>query len=214
MLDSVMTAYQQIRHGLIGTLSGSDGITYEEVNFYDLGYMQTMLAHIKKELKSVEDSLSSSIKNEASTAEVNTYRNDLMKRRELLIYNMIFLLSNSFSNIENCKKIADGHTYEFMICVEGLDEYHKGNKDKAFELIEGYFKEYGSVESHYLINKVFGLLLYEKDRYEKAIPFLSYALGFVPDDEECLKVLNNCYQKSGELEKQRVISDICSLLGY
>ena len=90
MLDSVMTAYQQIRHGLIGTLSGSDGITYEEVNFYDLGYMQTMLAHIKKELKSVEDSLSSSIKNEASTSEVNTYRNDLMKRRELLIYNMIF----------------------------------------------------------------------------------------------------------------------------
>jgi tetratricopeptide (TPR) repeat protein len=81
-------------------------------------------------------------------------------------------------------------------------------------LIEGYFREYGNVEKHYLVNKVFGLLLYEKSQYKKAIPFLSYALGFVPDDKEVLKTLDECYQQTGEDGRHKVIADINSLLGY
>ena len=214
MLDTVMTAYHKIRHGLIGTLSGSDGVAYEETRFYDLGYMQTQVSHIKKELRSVEDSLTSSVKNEESTATVDNYRNELMKRREILIFHMIFTMSNSFANLDNCKKLAEGHDFKFMTCIEGLEEYQNGNKGKAFDLIENYYREYGNVADHYLINKIFGLLLYESNQYKKAIPFLSYSLEYMPDDSESLKALNVCYQKTGEDRKQLVIADINSLLGY
>jgi tetratricopeptide (TPR) repeat protein len=214
MLDAVMTAYHKIRQSLISTLSGSEGVAYEETRFYDLGYMQTQVSHIQKELRTIEDSLTSSVKNETSTAEVDNYRNDLMKRREMLIFHMIFTMSNSFANLDNCKKLAEGHDFRFVTCVEGLEEYKNGNKGRAFELIEGYYREYGNVADHYLINKVFGLLLYEKSQYEKAIPFLSYSLGFMPDDSEALKALDGCYQKTGEERKHKVLADINSLLGY
>ena len=92
MLDSIMTAYHKMRQGLIGTLAGSEGVAYEETRFFDLGYMQTQINHIQKELRSVEDSLTSSVKNEISTNEVNNYRNDLMKRREMLSWT-IFIKS-------------------------------------------------------------------------------------------------------------------------
>ena len=214
MLDAVMTAYHKIRQSLISTLSGSEGVAYEETRFYDLGYMQTQVSHIQKELRTVEDSLTSSVKNETSTAEVDNYRNDLMKRREMLIFHMIFTMSNSFANLDNCKKLAEGHDFGFMTCVDGLEEYKNGNKGRAFELIEGYYREYGNVADHYLINKVFGLLLYENNQYEKAIPFLSYSLGFMPDDSEALMALDGCYQKTGEEKKHEVLADITSLLGY
>ncbi len=212
MPDSIMTAYHKIRQGLIGTFAGTDGVAYEETRFYDLGYMQTQLSHIKKELKSVEDSLTSSVQNEASTNEVNNYRTELMQKREMLIFHMIFTLSNSFSNLDNCKKLAKDHDFRFMTCIEGLEEYKNGNKGRAFNLIEGYYRDCGNVEGHYLINKVFGLLLFESNQYEKAIPFLSYALGFMPDDIETLRALNECYEKSDKEREQKVLADIISLL--
>lgn len=214
MLDSVMTAYHKLRQGLIGTFAGVDGIAYEETRFYDLGYMQTQVSHIHKDLRTVEDSLTSSIKNEASTAEVNNYRNDLMKRRELLIYRMIFTMSNSFSNLDNCRKLAEGHNFPFMTCVEGLEEYKNGNKGRAFDLIEGFYREYGNIEDHFLLNKVFGLLLFEANQYQKAIPFFSYALGFMPDDRETLIALDECYKKTGNDKQHKILADINSLLGY
>ena len=214
MLDSIMTAYHKMRQGLIGTLSGSEGVAYEETRFYDLGYMQTQVSHIQKELRSVEDSLTSSVKNETSTNEVNKYRDDLMRRRELLIFQMIFTMSNSFVNLDNCRKLAVGHDYKFMICVEGLEEYKNGNKGRAFDLLEEYYRQYGSIEDHYLVNKVFGLLLSESNQYEKAIPFISYALGFMPDDKEALKALDICYEKTGKSMQHKVITEIENLLGY
>lgn len=212
MLDSVVTAYHKIRQGLIGTLAGIDGVAYEETRFYDVGYMQTQLKNIQKELKSVEDSLKGSVRNETSTTEINNYRTDLMKRRELLIFNMIFIMSNSFLNLDNCRKLADNHDFKFMTCIDGLEEYKNGNKSEAFNLIEGYYKEYGYVEDHYLINKVFGLLLYESNQFEKAIPFLSYALGFMPDDIETLNALDECYLSDGKDKQHKILSDIISLL--
>ena len=214
MLDSIMTFYYKVRHGLIDSLSGTDGISYEEVRFYDLGYMQTQLNHIKRELESVEARLSDSIRNEASTGKETDYRNDLLKKREMLIFHMIFTLSNSFSNLEKCRLLADGHNFKFMTCVEGLDEYRNGDKTRAFELIEGYYKEYGNFEDHFLLNKVYGLLLIEKGLFEKAIPFLSYALGFMPDDRESLSALDSCFENTGNEKQREVLADISKLLGY
>ena len=213
MIDKLMTSYQKIRKGLIGTFADIENISYIETSFYDLGYMQTQIKHIQKELKIIEDSLTNTIKNESDTDEINQYRNNLMKNREMLIFHMLFLMSNSFANLDNCRKLAKGHEFKFMSCVDGLDAYHKGDKKTAFELLENYFGEYGKVEEHFLVNKVFGLLLSEAGRDEKAIPFLSYALTFVPDDLECLNALSACYKATGQANRKRVIDNICEILG-
>ncbi|MCR4586682.1 MAG: hypothetical protein K5686_13280 [Lachnospiraceae bacterium] len=212
MLDSVMTTYRKLRQGLIGTLSGAEGIVYEETKFYDLGYMQVQLKRVKKELSSVENSLAVSIRNEEATPEVKRYRTELMNKRELLKFHMILIMSNSFANLEDCRKLAEGHDFAFMKCVEGLEEYKKGNKGRAFDLLDTYYREYGKAEDHYLVNKVYGLLLYEAAQYDKAIPFLSYAAGFMPDEQETLEALKNCYAAAGKSRQQKIMEDINSLL--
>lgn len=214
MLDQIMIEYRKLREKLIGTASGANDITYEEARFFDKGYMQTRVGRIQKELKSVEDTLAGSIRSEGKTSETKDYQTNLAKRREMLTFDLLFTMSNSFANLDNCRKIAKDHDYKFMLCVEGLEEYNRGNKERAFSLIESYYKEYGNVDGHYLINKVFGLLLFERNNYEKAIPFLQYALGFVPDDRELLKALNQCFHETGRLRQQNIIADIYSLLGY
>ena len=83
------------------------------------------------------------------------------------------MASNSFGNLDDCIKLAEGHNFAFMQCVNGLQEYRADRKNNAFELIETYYLKYGSVEEHFLVNKVFGLLLVEKGKYDKAIPFLT-----------------------------------------
>ena len=214
MLDGLMIAYQKVRHGLVETFSGTEGVSYRETRFYDLGFMQTQLYHVQKELKGVEESLSNSIKNENNTDEVNQYRKELARRREFLIFHMIFILSNSFSNLDNCRKLSKGHDFSFMSCVEGLSEYKKGNHQTAYELLDGYCKENGDVEDHFLVNKVYGLLCFEKQNYNQAISSLSYALSFMPDDVEALKTLNICYQMIGGKTQQGILSEICDLLSF
>lgn len=212
MLDQIMIEYRKLREKLIGAASGTNDITYEEARFYDKGYMQTRVRRIQKELKSVEDTLAGSIRSEGKNSETKNYQTNLANRREMLTFDLLFTMSNSFANLDNCRKIAKDHDYRFMICVEGLEEYNRGNKGRAFDLIESYYKEYGSVEGHYLVNKVFGLLLCESKNYEKAILFLQYALGFMPEDEELLNALGRCFHKTGRLRQQNIIADITSLL--
>lgn len=100
------------------------------------------------------------------------------------MFHLVFLASNSFHNLDSCVKMADGHNFKFMQCVEALLAYQRGEKDRAFQLLEAYYREYESVEEHFLVNKVFGMLLEEKGFYQKAVPFLTYALQFIPDDAQ------------------------------
>ena len=79
-------------------------------------------------------------------------------------------------------------------------------------MLEDYYRKYGSVEDHYLINKVFGLLLVEQGKYEKASAFLTYALQFIPDDIECLQVLATCYRQLRESNKEAVIKEVLEVL--
>ena len=212
MLDTIMNAFQKAKRGIIGMFSGTLDTSYEETCFYDLGYMQVRLKAIQKELASVDEQLKNSISTEANTDSVKKHRNELAKQRELLLFHMLFLMSNSFANMDNCKKIAQGHDFKFMDCVNGMIAYQTGDKNKAFDLIDAYFSEYGEVNDHFLINKVFGLLLMNKGDYNRAAKRLSYALQFIPDDMETLSAVRTCYQKNGNFKSERVIAEITSML--
>ena len=125
---------------------------------------------------------------------------------------MIYLASNSFQNLEECKKMAKGYRFSFMDCVDGLQEYKLGNKNKAFDILENYFNRYGRTKNHYLINKVFGLLLIDKNEYQKAAPYLTCALQFVPDDIESLEALKICYTELNIGYRVTVLEDVLSVL--
>lgn len=212
MVEKIITGYNKIKMGIINDLSGvSEDILYE-TTFYDLGYMQSQIGKIQKELKYITKEIEISLEIMDNSDAERKRRNSLLNERGKLIVNMVFLASNSFKNLEDCIRLADGYEFAFMKCIYGLIEYSKGNEEKAFDILEQYYVTYGNVENHFLVNKVFGLLLAKRKQYKKAISFLSYALQFVPDDIECLDELSNCYSFSGDNDKKMVVEEILSIL--
>ena len=213
MIDKLVTGYRTIQMDIVSVFSGNTAAVLDETSFYDVGYMQTQIERIKKELKRVTDDLSMQIEVNDHSDYGKKHKTELMQQRERLLFHMVFLASNSFSNLDSCVKLADDHNWAFMSCVHGLQEYHAGHKDNAFQLLEAYYRQHGKVEEHFLINKVFGLLLVEKGLYQKAIPFLTYALQFIPDDMECLERLKLCYQQNSNTDREAIIGEVLSVLG-
>ena len=213
MLEKIAILYHKAQMGIISGLSGTSSGVIEEANFYDVGYMQTQISRVQKELKRITGEIETTLELKDTSDYGKKQLSGLMEQREQLLYRMVFLASNSFKNLDYCMNLAEGYPFVFMQCVKALQEYDTGNKEKAFVHLESYYKEHGSVEEHYLVNKVFGLLLAERGQYKKAVLFLTYALQFMPDDIESLNTLKMCYRKLNETGKERVISEILAVLG-
>ena len=213
MLEKVATLYRKAEMGLVSGLSGATAKVIEETRFYDVGYMQTQISRIQKELRNIENEVKTSFEIQDNSDYGKKRRSELMVQREQLLFRMVFLASNSFKNLDDCMKMADGHNFVFIQCVQGLLEYRAGRRDNAFKILEAYYREHGSVKEHFLVNKVFGLLLAEKRLYQKAAPFLTYALQFIPDDMETLEALRSCYRQMGETERRKVVDEVLAVLG-
>ena len=211
MVDKIVTTYRKAKMSVIGGLSGAVESVLDETSFYDVGYMQSQIKRIQKEMARVSKKLEINIELKENSDYARTKRQELTEQREYLLIHLIYLASNSFGNLDDCVKMAEGHNISFMSCIDGLQAYQEGNKEKAYEILKKYYQEYGSVEEHFLINKVFGLLLVDRQDYEKAVSFLTYALQFMPDDMESINTLRNCYKKLNNDGRVAVMDDLLSV---
>lgn len=184
----------------------------DETTFYDVGYMQTQINAIKKELNRLTEEIEVSLNVCKDSDYEKERRQSLLAERQSLMRYMIFLASNSLNNIDDCIKMSENYTFSFLTVVKALKEYSSGNKKKAYLMLEQFIESNGNIEGHFLANKVFGLLLVESSLYKKAIPKLQYALQFIPDDVECLKALALCYKSMSDSNKLKVVEEIIQML--
>lgn len=212
MLDKIVSTYRKAKMSVISDLSGTVGDVLDETSFYDLGYMQSQIKRIQNEVVRISKELEINVELDEKSEYAVNKRQELIGQREVLLMHMIYLASNSFKNLEDCKKMAKGYRFSFMECVDGLQEYNAGNKNNAFDILENYFNNYGRVKKHFLINKVFGLLLLDRNEYQKATPYLTCALQFVPDDIETLEALKICYEKLDIGYRVAILDEILSVL--
>lgn len=211
MLDKIVSTYRKAKMSVIGGLSGAVDGVLDEACFYDVGYMQSQIKRIQKEMARISKEIEINVELNENSDYSRNKRQELIEQREYLLVHMIYLASNSFENLDDCVKMAEGHNISFMRCIEALKAYKDGNKDKAFDFLEKYYQEYESVEEHFLINKVFGLLLMDKQKYKKAVSFLTYALQFVPDDMEAIEALKTCYEKLNDDSRVEIMNDLISV---
>lgn len=188
MDDTIVTIYRKAQMEIVSCLAGIDDAVVEETGFYDAGYIQSQVERIQKELRTAP-----------------------AEQHQKLFFHLIFWMSNSYAGLDDCEKLAEGYDFPFMECVEALKEYHAGHHDRALELLEAHYRKYKSVEEHFLVNKVFGLLWAEKGFGQKAIPFLTYALQLKPDDEECLEILKKCYEQQNNVTGKKVVEEILEM---
>lgn len=212
MIEKLAAGYRKAQMGVLSGLAGVTGSILDETAFYDAGYMDAQVKRVQKQIEDVTKELKICMDMKDGSEYGMNKKSELFTRRGQLVHQLVFLASNSFKNLGDCVKIAERHDYPFMKCVEGLMAYDSGQKERAFAILESYFKEHKSVEGHFLVNKVFGILLAERGQGGKAVPFLTYALQFMPDDMECLDTLKGCYESQGDKGKAAVVSEVFGLL--
>lgn len=207
-MEHIITSYKKMEMELISDLAGDIFSELDEVEFYDLGYVQSQISRLQKQLKEIKKDIKLHLQDNKRI----DYVDELLHRREQLVFYMIFWASNSFKNLKDCELLAEGYHFPFMKCIEALKQYDAGEKEQAYRILEEYISVYGIVEKHFLVNKVFGVLLLEKKKYQKAVCFLSEALQYIPDDKDCLKAIESCYEQLNEIDKSQIIREIRMVL--
>lgn len=213
MLEKIASLYRKAELGLIGGLAGDTAGVIDEAGFYDAGYLEAQIERIKKDLDRTTADLRAQAETDSGSETGKRRQAELMARREELLFHMVFLASNNPAKLEACEELAGGRDWAFMACIRGLRAYRDGRQDEAFRLLEGYYRQKGGVKGHFLANKAFGLLLAERELYEKAVPFLTYALQLLPGDRACLEGLSLCYRRIGNRARASVADEILALLG-
>ena len=61
MLEKIVTLYRKAEMGIVSGLSGATAKVIEETRFYDVGYMQTQISRIQKELRNIENEVKTSL---------------------------------------------------------------------------------------------------------------------------------------------------------
>lgn len=213
MIDKGIALYRKLQLSVIEKCSSGSKEVLNETGFYDVGYMRSRVERTKEELKSITTQLDVANKTDDISEYGKKNRKELEEKKEKLIFEMTFLGTNSFNNLDECHRMIKGRGYAFEACVEALEKYRDGDRNGAFDILDDYHRKKGIIDKHFLVNKVYGLLLYDNDRLNESIRHLTAALQLLPDDIESLETLRKCYNRQGCLRKERIVSEAISLIG-
>lgn len=189
-IAEIISEIRKAKYSFIDDMAGVSADTIKEDPFLDKGYVKYKIVKLKK-----------LIKDEVS----------FEKRKELL-GKLAFYMSNDEEYVSESLKFMEGISSSFKECIYGIEEYLDGNLEKAYELLYENYKLAHRVKEHFLINKVYGLLLVKQENYEEAMEVLKRALAVCPEDMECYHALEEAYYQTFHMKENEVVTNIISLL--
>ncbi|MCR5727369.1 MAG: hypothetical protein K6G24_07875 [Lachnospiraceae bacterium] len=208
-----VSLYRKLQLSIVEKSSGTSCEVLNESGFYDVGYMTSRVERAKNELRSVSVRISAERELSDTSKSGEMRLKELSDKKESLIFEIAFLGSNNIKNLDDCLNMIEGRGYAFASCIEALKKYRDGDRSKAFFELESYHRSKGDVKDHFLVNKIYGLLLVENGREDEAVRYLTIALQLLPDDKESLAALKRCYGIQKHSAKERVVSEVMELLG-
>ena len=146
--------YKKTELGVISKATGSGEDILREAGFYDVGYMRSEIERIKKDLKSVTGQLEAVLEVTDKGDYERERIQELSRSREYLLGEMVFLGTNSFSNLDYCLKLMEDHHFDLSECFLALRDYRDGDKEKAYETIDAACSSGKDIKDHFLISKV------------------------------------------------------------
>lgn len=212
MLKEIIKAYEDGKIAFINKISQINTQNVEEVLFLDDGYIRSKI----KELKEQYNSLSSEIdllikydKNDEYSKSKISYLREQCKDIKLEI---AFLASNNYKNLDNCINLVEDIDTDFKLCIYALRFYYDGNSQRAYQYFGEYFKDKDRFLEHYLINKVYGELLFSIKEYNASANVLRKAVEKRPEDIEIHRILKEIYKLNGQLIEEKIEESILNLL--
>lgn len=214
MIKNLVREYKNIKMSAINKLSGVDESLYDENLFLDDGFLYSKIEKIKADyyniVKDIEDIVKYDVKNDKHKE--NKLR-EKMQKKDSLMFELAFLSSNDFSQLEISKKILDEMDTDFSLCVQGLIFYKEGNMIDSFRYLQKYFEINNNCYiNHYLANKVYAELLTKCNEHELALIYLQQAIKLRPENLELHKDIYDIYVKLGKIKESQIERNIIHIL--
>lgn len=175
--------------------------------------MKSAIDRIKKDYEKISTEISFIKKTSKHDDDSNQKLKYLYERQFKLIVLMAYQASQNYKNIDSSLQLIDGFDTSLSLGIKGIQLYIQNDKENSYRKLTAYIQETGSFGDHYLMNKIYGMLLIEGKSYRNAIPFLIRAVKNHPEDIETHQLLMECYQQIDCFEKSNLEKDIVELLG-
>lgn len=202
MLKKIIKSYNNGKIALIEKMTGLENGIYDEVFFLDDGYIKSKIERLKKEYNSISKEIEMIAKYDERDNYGRDKLNHLVNKKVNIKFEMAFLASNNFLNIDSCLNLLEEIDTDFKLCLHGLKHYKEGDEKRAFETFYKYFKDKNVLLEHFLINKVYGMLLFNLKQYDISLMVLRKSVEKRPEDKEIHCILKEIYSlKEMELEK-------------
>lgn len=205
--------YNKSRLKTVEALLGDENFFREECTFFDDGRVKSAIDRIKKDYEKISTEISFIKKTSKHDDDSNQKLKYLYERQFKLIVLMAYQASQNYKNIDSSLQLIDGFDTSLSLGIKGIQLYIQNDKENSYRKLTAYIQETGSFGDHYLMNKIYGMLLIEGKSYRNAIPFLIRAVKNHPEDIETHQLLMECYQQIDCFEKSNLEKDIVGLLG-
>lgn len=212
MLKKIIQLYNQGKMEVLEKLSDSQGGNSDEVFFEDDGKVAAMISRCKKECANVESEIECLIKYNNRDEKSKQQIAQLMGKRRAILARMAYYASNKLNNVENCIQLLEDVPTDFKDYLSALKSYAGGKEAEAYEQFRRIAARNDEFADHYLTNKIFGKLLWEKGRSEQAIECLYKVVQKRPEDLEVHNWLLQLYRQTGDQLGAEVERKIIMLL--
>ncbi|WP_237737294.1 hypothetical protein [Clostridium carboxidivorans] len=212
-MKKIIKAYNDTKIAIIQKLSQSDEGTLQETEFLDDGTIYCRIERLKEKFSSVNQEIEMLINYDKKDNYYTEKLRQLNTKKNEISLNLAFLASNNLNNLDTCEKITTGLNTDFKLCITALKYYKVGDEKSAFESFYEYFKNKSGVIDHYLINKIYGLLLYKYKQYKIALPLLRKSAEKRPEDVEIHRILKEIYLILSMKHEEKIEKNILEVLG-
>ena len=211
MLKKIIEGYNKKKLEFIRDLAGSKKDVFNEALFVDDGEIETRINLLKDEYLQVEKELSFVGKYDKKGAEQNQKLRFLADKCRTLREEMAFWASNNVQNLDMCINLVEKDRPAFLQCLMALKAYEEGDESTAYSMISEYIRSGKDFARHFLMNKVFGQMLWKQGNKAEAEQYLYRAQRLRPDNYEVNTALSEMYQAKGYLSGARVCREIANL---
>lgn len=212
MLSEIIIKYNKAKFNIINKFSDSYKNVCEESLSIDNGYLKSKFEEFQKQYgdicKQIENLYEYGEDDSYNINKINSY----IDSRKQLCLETAYLISNDKNNLDLSLKLLDDIETNLTEAIMGIIYYYNGEFNKAKESLYNYYKDLSKLPDHYLINKVYSLILYKEKNYDLSIELMRLAVGLSPDDLDLHIKLREMYNLTGDNISYIVEEQIINML--
>lgn len=212
MIKGIIKNYNDAKFSFIQKMSQSEESIFYETQFLDDATIGCRINRLKDEYERLGSDIEMLTRYDTNDSYNKEKLKYFVKRRDDICFNIAFLASNSLNSLDSCVQILGDLDTNFKLCIKALMYYKSGDEQKTFEYFYAYFKDKNVLLEHYLINKVYGSLLYKCEQYDVAMLLLRKAVEKRPEDIEIHRILKDIYLLKNMKEEEKIEQNILEIL--